>query len=44
MKVPSQHTAIIGASSLEQNQRYDTIIIDEEWYILAKVSDTLLFR
>ena len=34
--MPSQHTAI-GASSLEQNERYDIIVTDEEWYILVKV-------
>ena len=33
--MPSQPTAI-GASSVEQNERYD-IITDEEWYILVKV-------
>ena len=27
--MPSQHTAI-GASSLEQNQRYDTVVTDED--------------
>ena len=34
--MPSQHTAI-GASSLEQNERYDIIVTDEEWYILVEV-------